>query len=375
MLIDYATLRIIWWILLGVVLVGFAIMDGFDLGVAMLLPWVARNDLEKRVVINTVGPVWEGNQVWFILGGGAIFAAWPLLYAVSFSGFYLAMMTVLLALILRPVAFKYRSKIASTYWRGTWDSVLCFCGLVPTFIFGVAFGNVLQGIPFSFDINLRMFYQGSFFALLNPFALFCGCIGIFMLSMHGGRYLSFKTEAPIAKRALMISRYSALLLIISCVIGAIWLFKGISGYKVVTQVLHDAPSNPLHKQVIKQAGAWLDNFSLYPWMLIAPLVAIFGALINWLVSNFNRIAFVASSLSIAGVITTIGFCLFPFLIPSSNMPNHSLIIWDTSSSQLTLFVMLIVAVIFIPIILAYTSWVYYVMRGKVTIKDLSNEHY
>ena len=152
--LDYETLRVIWWVLLGVLLIGFAVMDGFDLGVGILLPFVARTDGERRVVVNAVGPVWEGNQVWLILGGGAIFAAWPLIYAVAFSGFYLAMLVVLLALILRPVGFKFRSKMPGTRWRATWDWLLFLGGFVPALIFGVAVGNALVGAPFTFDDTL-----------------------------------------------------------------------------------------------------------------------------------------------------------------------------------------------------------------------------
>ena len=158
---SYEILRLIWWALLGILLIGVAVMDGFDLGTAILLPFVGKTDVERRVVINTVGPVWEGNQVWLILGGGAIFAAWPPLYAVAFSGFYLAMFLVLCALILRPAGFKYRSKLTDPTWREVWDWALFVGGLVPALIFGVAFGNVLQGVPFRFDETMRMTYEGN----------------------------------------------------------------------------------------------------------------------------------------------------------------------------------------------------------------------
>ncbi len=185
-LIDYETLRVIWWGLLGVLLIGFAVTDGFDLGTGTLLPFVAKTDTERRVVINAVGPVWEGNQVWLIVGGGAIFAAWPPLYAVSFSGFYLAMFAVVFALILRPVAFKYRSKRENPAWRTSWDWALFIGGFVPALIFGVAVGNVLQGVPFRLENDLRIFYEGTtLFELLNPFALLCGLLSVAMLIMHG----------------------------------------------------------------------------------------------------------------------------------------------------------------------------------------------
>src|SRR6056297_1585230 len=166
-LIDFEILRVIWWALLGVLLIGFALTDGFDLGVGALLPFVGKTDVERRIAINTVGPVWAGNQVWFILGGGAIFAAWPPLYAVSFSGFYLAMFAVLAALILRPVGFKYRSKRDSQAWRSAWDWALFVGGFVPAPVFGVAMGNVLQGVPFRLNDDLMTVYDGGFFGLLN----------------------------------------------------------------------------------------------------------------------------------------------------------------------------------------------------------------
>ena len=197
--LEFATLKVIWWLLLGVLLIGFAVTDGFDLGVGMLLPFIARNDTDRRVLINTVGPVWEGNQVWLILGGGAIFAAWPTLYAASFSGFYLAMLLVLAALILRPVGFKFRSKMPEPRWRATWDWALFVSGLVPSLVFGVAMGNLLKGVPFSFDPELRAAYGFGLLDLLNPFALLCGLVSVSMLATHGAVYLSVKTDGEIAR--------------------------------------------------------------------------------------------------------------------------------------------------------------------------------
>ncbi|MEM7191607.1 MAG: cytochrome d ubiquinol oxidase subunit II [Pseudomonadota bacterium] len=215
-LIAYDVLRVIWWGLLGILLIGFAMTDGFDMGVGALLPFAAKTDVERRVAINTVGPVWEGNQVWFILGGGAIFAAWPLVYAVSFSGFYLAMFAILAALIVRPVAFKYRSKRESETWRESWDWALFAGGAVPALIFGVAVGNVLQGVPFRLSPELVSYYGegGSFLwkfiALLNPFALLTGFVSLAMLITHGAAWLSLKAEGPVAIRARAIGQISGL---------------------------------------------------------------------------------------------------------------------------------------------------------------------
>lgn len=366
---DYETLRVIWWVLLGVLLIGFAIMDGFDIGAVILMPFVAKENIEKRVVINSVGPVWEGNQVWFILGGGAIFAAWPILYAVSFSGFYLAMMVALMfGFILRPVAFKYRSKVDTTRWRAAWDVVFFISGFVPALIFGVAIGNVLQGVPFHFDNTMRAFYTGTFFALLNPFALLCGVLSVLMLCMQGGTYLVCKTEGIVRQRCVKSVRITSLLVIVLFALAGVWIAKGVSGYAITGVLDHAGPSNPLHKTVVTQAGAWLTNYQQFPWTLAAPVLALLGALWAFLFSNAGRgrRAFIGSSVSVFGLIATVGVSMFPFLLPSSSNPSMSLTVWDASSSQLTLFIMLVATVIFLPIILLYTAWAYRIMRGKVT---------
>jgi len=367
--LDYETLRILWWALLGVLLVGFAVMDGFDLGVAIWLPWIAKSNTDRRILINTIGPTWEGNQVWFILGGGAIFAAWPLLYALSFSGFYLAMLVVLLALILRPVGFKYRSKIDNPRWRTAWDWALHIGGLVPALIFGVAVGNVLQGVPFHYDDDLRLFYTGTFFGLLNPFALLCGVLSVVMLAMHGAYFATVKTTGKLQLRAQFAARISTILTIVLFIIGGLWINK-INGYQLMQAVAHDGPSNPLYKSVTMQPHAWFNNYKLMPITMVVPLLGILGALLALLLSHFQRFAFVCSGLSVAGIISTVGVSMFPFILPSSTNPDHSLIVWDSSSSHVTLFIMLIATVIFMPIILAYTTWVYRVLGGKVTEKSI-----
>lgn len=364
--LDYETLRIIWWLLIGILLIGFAIMDGFDLGVAMWLPWLGKNDMERRIIINCIGPTWEGNQVWFILGGGAIFAAWPTLYALSFSGFYLAMLLVLLALILRPVGFKYRSKMEHTTWRSFWDWALFVGGFVPALIFGVAIGNVLQGIPFHFDENLRIFYTGSFWALLNPFALGCGLLSVLMLAMHGAFFLQVKTVGILQKRANTSARCCAVLVIVLFSLLGLWTYYAIDGYVLNGIVPHDGPSNPLYKDAAIKAGAWFDNYRNYPITMAVPLLSLFCALLAILLASKPVFAFILSGISVGSLIATVGVSMFPFILPSSTNPKNSLIVWDSSSSQLTLFIMLVVTAIFLPIILAYTAWVYRVLRGKVT---------
>lgn len=376
-LIDYETLRIIWWLLLGILLIGFAVMDGFDLGAAALLPFVAKDDIERRVVINSIGPTWEGNQVWLILGGGAIFAAWPPLYAVSFSGFYLAMFAILFALILRPVGFKYRSKREDARWRNTWDWALFVGGAVPALIFGVAVGNVLRGVPFHFNGDLRIFYDGTtLFELLNPFSLLCGLVSVAMLVMHGAAWLVLKTDGPVADRARRYGSMAALATIALFVLGGIVLWIGVDGYRITSVVNPIGPSNPLAKTVVKAPGAWLANYGSQPLTILAPVLGLVGAAAAYAFMQSRReiATLLASSLSIVGIITTVGVSIFPFLLPSSIDPRSSLTVWDASSSHMTLFIMLVCAVIFVPIIIAYTAWVYHVMWGKVDEKAIRDEH-
>ena len=367
-MLDFETLKVVWWLLLGVLLIGFAVMDGFDLGVGMLLPFVARTDTERRVLINTVGAVWEGNQVWLILGGGAIFAAWPALYAASFSGFYLAMLLVLAALILRPVGFKFRSKMPGTAWRSGWDWALFVGGAVPSLVFGVAMGNLLRGVPYSYDSELRATYAFGLFDLLNPFAIACGLVSIAMLVTHGAVYLSVKTDAVIAQRARTVSRYAGLAWFGLFALTGLWLWKSGYGLVVTSGALPGAEPDPLAKTATWSAGAWLANYGRWPASMVVPAMGLIAPL---LVSAFAGIrqrllVFVISSLGIAGVIGSMGVSLFPFLLPSSSAPGSSLTVWDASSSVLTLRIMLIATLIFLPIILAYTSWVYRVLRGPVT---------
>ena len=371
-LIGFDVLRVIWWLLLGVLLTGFALTDGFDMGVGALIPFVGKTDAERRVAINTIGPVWEGNQVWFILGGGAIFAAWPPLYAVSFSGFYLAMFAILAALILRPVGFKYRSKRDGAAWRNGWDWALFVGGAVPALIFGVAMGNVLQGVPFRFNDDLQIFYDGTFFGLLNPFALLAGIVSLSMILMHGATWLNLKTEGEVQKRAQSFGSIAAVVTIVAYALAGVWLAFGISAYEFTSAVPADGPSNPLLTEVARQ-GSWMAAYSARPWIVVAPILGFAGAALAYLGLKAGRevSTLLFSGLSIIGIIASVGLSMFPFILPSSIDPRASLTVWDASSSHQTLFVMLVSAVIFVPIILAYTSWVYKVLWGKVTERDVT----
>ena len=373
-MLDYGLLKLIWWVLIGVLLIGFAIMDGHDMGVGALLPWVGRNDEERRVVINTVGPHWEGNQVWFITAGGALFAAWPLVYATAFSGMYWALLAVLWALFFRPVGFDYRSKVADPRWRSAWDWGLFNGGGVPPIIFGVAFGNLFLGLPFHFDAFMRSTYTGSFWGLLHPFALLCGLLSLFMLIMQGGSYLSLRTEAELSERARTAAQVAALLSLLLYVLGGFWVAQ-LPGLHIVSAIQADALPDPLAKQVVVVAGGWLDVYQRLPWVRALPPATGLAILacVAFLAWRRPGWAFLASSLAVAGIISTAGLSLFPFVMPSSSDPVASLTVWDAVSSAWTLQIMLIATLIFMPLIIMYTSWCYRMMAGRITL-DFIRRH-
>lgn len=377
MVLDYETLKLVWWLLIGVLLIGFVLTDGFDMGVGTLLPFVGRSDEERRIMLNTVGPHWEGNQVWLVTAGGALFAAWPLVYAMAFSGFYLAMMLTLFALFLRPVGFDYRSKIDNTKWRRSWDWGLFVGSAVPPIIFGVAFGNLLQGVPFHFDEFMRPYYTGSFWQLLNPFALLAGVISLLMVIMHGAVWLQARTVDSLEWRCSRVAMVSSIALLILFALAGIWVAKGLDGY--IIMLMPDAGSSftPEMKQVMTQSGAWMQNYDLYPWMMWAPTIALLAMAGVFLASRAGKsaLAFISSSLALTGVILTAGFSMFPFVMPSSTDVNSSLTLWDATSSELTLKIMFWVAVIFVPIILLYSFWTYRKMWRRLDLHFIrDNQH-
>ncbi|MDV5170556.1 cytochrome d ubiquinol oxidase subunit II [Photobacterium rosenbergii] len=376
---EYEVLRFIWWVLIGVLCIGFAVTDGFDMGVGVLSRVIGKTDSERRVMINSIAPHWDGNQVWLITAGGALFAAWPLVYATAFSGFYFAMIITLAALWLRPIGFDYRSKIEDPKWRETWDKAIFVGSFVPPVIFGVAFGNLMQGVPFELNEFLIPTYKGSFFGLLNPFALLCGIVSILMITTQGAAYLQMKTTDAIRERARRVAMLTSVGTAVCFAIAGIWA-QSIEGYIVTSEIATNAPSNPLTKEVMRQSGALFANFDAYPLLWIAPALAVAMPVLTVLCSRANRgaLAFITSSLTMAGVILTAGFALFPFIMPSSLVPNHSLTMWDATSSELTLNIMTGVAAVMVPIILAYTSWCYYKMFGRLDtqyIEDNKNSLY
>jgi len=371
-MLDYEILKFIWWGLVGTLLIGFAIADGMDLGVGVLLPFLGRNDAERRVIINAVGPHWDGNQVWLITAGGAIFAAWPMVYAAAFSGLYMALLLVLFALFFRPVGFDYRSKIEDARWRNLWDWALFASGMIPALVFGVAFGNLLQGIPFHLNEYFMPSYDKPFFfallALLNPFALLAGVISLGMLVIHGALWLQLRTENKVRQRARRVVMLLAPVVLVAFALAGLWVAFGIEGYRIVTQPPLDAKPNPLAKTVIRETGAWLSVYHQYPIALLAPVLGFVGNMLAWLLSRAQRPgkAYLAHSLSIAGIIATAGVSMFPFVMPSSTMLNSSLTMWDATSSHLTMTIMLWAVIIFLPVVLLYTAWCYRRMWGAIT---------
>jgi len=374
MIIDYEILKLIWWLFVGVLLIGFAITDGMDMGVGNLLPFVGKTDDERRVMINTVGPHWDGNQVWLITAGGAIFAAWPAVYAAAFSGFYFAMLLVLFALFFRPVGFDYRSKLGNARWRNAWDWGLFVGGAIPSLVFGVAFGNMLLGVPFHLDEFLRAYYTGSFWALLNPFALIAGIVSFSLLTMHGGIWIQMRTAGDIAERSKSWITATATVAAIAFAAAGIWLIIGIDGFHIISQPALDSLPNPLAKTVEITEGAWLSNYSEYPLTILFPLLGFAGMAGTVMLSRINRpgLGFISSSMAIVGVIMTAGVSMFPFVMPSSTNPSHSLTLWDASSSHLTLTVMFWATMIFLPIVISYTSWNYYKMWGRLTAEEMKD---
>ncbi|MEI7345122.1 cytochrome d ubiquinol oxidase subunit II [Dickeya chrysanthemi] len=374
---DYEVLRFVWWLLIGVLLIGFAVTDGFDMGVGVLVRLMGRNDVERRVMINSIAPHWDGNQVWLITAGGALFAAWPMVYAAAFSGFYIAMILVLASLYFRPVGFDYRSKIEDPRWRNMWDWGIFIGSFVPPVVIGVAFGNLLQGVPFHVDEYLRLYYTGNFFQLLNPFGLLAGIVSLSMIVAQGATYLVMRTTGDLHFRAKKVAQFSSLALTVTFALAGVWVVYGIDGYAVTSVINTAGESNPLHKEVARQAGAWLVNFNNHPVLWAIPLLGVVLPLVTAVMARAGKgaMAFLFSSLSIACVILTAGIAMFPFIMPSVTVPNVSLTMWDATSSLLTLRVMTVVAIIFVPIVLSYTIWCYYKMFGRITKEHIEqNSH-
>jgi cytochrome bd ubiquinol oxidase subunit II len=374
----FVALKLIWAILLGVLLTGLAVMVGMDMGVGSLLRFVGKTDAERRVALNIIGPHWDGNQVWFILGGGAIFAAFPTLYATSFSVFYVVMILLLFSMIMRPVAFEYRSKVPSDKWRGTWDWAFLISGALPMIVYGAAFGNVMEGVGYHYSWTGQYFQDESFLSyLLNPFAVMCGVLSLSLSLYQGGTMLMLRGEEPIYGRARGFAIGGALVAALLFIVGGFWVAH-LNGYAFTSPVDPNMPPTPLNgPTVAMQQGAWMSNYHAYPILWVLPALGVLGMLGGAAMAALRKpvIGWWLGAVAWVGVIFTTGASMFPFLMPSSTSPSESLTVWNATGSEYNLGWMLFFALVFTPIIIVYTSWCFYVMRGKVKVADVSkNTH-
>ena len=372
----YAILKIFWWVLLGVLLMGLAIMVGMDMGVGALMRFVGKTDGERREALNIVGPHWDGNQVWFILGGGAIFAAFPTLYATSFSVFYIVMILLLFSMIMRPVAFEYRSKVAAHTWRESWDWVFLISGALPMIIYGAAIGNILEGVGFHFGWDGQYYQTESFWGyLLNPFAILCGLTSLSLAIYQGGTMLMMRGTDPIYTRAKNYASVGGLAAVVLFLIGGV-MVSGMTGY-VLTSGNPDMPANPVSGQTVELVkGAWMANYAAHPILWVVPLLALAGMILGVLALRAKKpiLGWWLGAVAWIGTIGTVGVSMFPFMMPSSDNPAQSLTVWNATGSEYNLIWMTIFALIFTPIIISYTSWCFYVMRGKVKTPSAQDDH-
>jgi len=374
---DYVTFKLLWYCIIGLLAAGFALTEGFGLGIGMLLPFAGRDDEQRRLILNSYGPVAEGNQTWLIAAAGCIFAVWPLLYAAALSCLYALLMPALFALLLRPVALHYRSKRPAPGWRAGWDGCLFGASLLATLALGAAIGNLVQGLPFRFDEAMRMAYGGSLADLLNPSAVLGAALATALLAMHGAAWLQFKTQGEIARRARAWGMAAALQAALLLAGAALWMAYGIDGYRIIVMPDAGLAFLPPLKMVEHASGAWLDNFRHRPLMLLLPAGACASlALVAWSSAKQRALtALLASGSAIALVLASTGAMLFPFLLPSSLAPNDSLTVWDAAASHNSLAVMFWSALVLLPLVAAYSAWVYRVMRGKVTAAWLREQQH
>lgn len=328
-------LQTLWFILIAVLFTGFLFLEGFDYGVGILLPFVAKNDRERRLVINTIGPVWDGNEVWLLTAGGAMFAAFPNWYATLFSGFYLALFLILMALILRGVAFEFRSKDANPRWRALWDWAIFIGSFLPALLWGVAFGNILRGVA----LDANMTYVGSFFDLLNPYALLGGLVTLTLFILHGALFLTLKTDGEVHSRVMQIVRRVWLLVVVLAV--------GFVVYTAAeTDILQRLNAANVGGLVLAVGGLLAAGYMLFQ-------------------QRFGR-AFISTGVTIVGVVALIFGTLFPRVLPSSLGAAYDLTIYNASSSAYTLQVMTVIALTMVPIVILYQAWTYWVFRKRLT---------
>ena len=377
-MLEFSILKIVWWMIVGVILMVYASTAGFDLGVTLIMPFL-RKEVDRRVALNASAPTWDGNQTWIVFAGGALFVVWPLVYSTAFSGMYFAMFAIVWGFFLRPPGYDYRSKIDSALWRRFWDWGLFTSSLIPVFIFGLAFGNCFHGYPFYFDtITMRSFYVGGFGSLLNPIGIYCGIMALLMTIMHGFAYLARRTENPLRQTA-RVGHVISTLLTLAMFITAGFFVAHMPGYILESSPV-DPRNVPFDNVVSIKNGAWLESLNVYEWKRFAPGMMIVGALLSLWANYFRWYAtcFWGSAMCVSGIIATAGATLFPFLMPSSIKPNQSITVWNGVSTQYALNTMLYVGIVILLIILAYKIFAYWsVWHDKKTVsrEDVAeNEH-
>lgn len=379
-MLDYTFLKIAWWLIMGFVLILYATTAGYDAGVTMIMAFL-RKETDRRVVLNTSAPVWDGNLSWIVFAGGGLFVIWPAVYSTAFSGMYAAMLCILWSLFFRPTGFDYRSKINHHRWRRFWDFGLLVSGGLPVFIFGLAMGNCLLGFPFHFDtMTWRDYYTGNFFDLFNGFALLSGFASLLMVLMHGSAYLQQHTEGHLRELARKLFFIFGILLFIFFSIAGIDIALGMQGYTLIASPV-DATLYPADNIVSHTKGAWLASYSVYPWKYYPPIIA-YVALMLALWANYVRkvvLCFWSSVFTVGGMVATVGATIFPFLMPSSTNPSQSLTVWNSTSTQYALNIMLYVASILFVVIFFYKLFAFRTIWAKkrtITETDLEeNEHH
>lgn len=333
-------LETLWFALIGVLWIGYFFLEGFDFGVGILLPFIGKDDTDRRVMINTIGPVWDGNEVWLLTAGGAMFAAFPEWYATMFSGFYLALFLVLVGLIIRGVAFEYRSKNRRPEWRNMWDWAIFIGSLLPSLLFGVAFGNLVRGL----EIDAAGEYVGGFWALLNPYSLMVGITAVLLFTLHGALFLSMKAKGDVCDRASAATKPLSIAAAVAIAVAMIWSYVQFDG-DVGPKLL------PLVAIVLVGAVIWLARSGLFGW------------------------AFALTGLTIVTVVAAIFIGMYPNVMTSTIDPAYSLTVFNASSTTMTLKIMSIVALIFVPIVLGYQTWSYWVFRKRVGREDVTASVY
>jgi cytochrome d ubiquinol oxidase subunit II len=365
-MLDYTIIRFVWWLAAGALLIAFAIVEGHDLGAGTLLPFVARNDNERRVLLAALLPRREGQQVWFVTTGAALLAAWPQAYAVTVTGLYPAVLALLWALFLRPVGFVCRSKLPKAHWRMAWDWGLFAGSALPPLVFGITLGNLLTGVPFSFDTGLHLSWHGHWSALLNPFALLGGGLAGAMQTMQGAAWLLLHCEGKIEARARQVAMWSSIVVALLFVLAGFWVMH-LPGYVLTNGADPAALGHPLAKSVLRESGAWLANYRYHPLTRMLPILALLALLMTFLAAHDGKrlMTFLMSSTVQLGVIGTAGVSMYPFVLPSSSQPNASLTLWDAAANPLMLNLLFWGVLLSTPLLAALTNWGYRLLRSEV----------